>query len=133
MDKVRTVWSYGVTYGQRGSGLFSSQPTLEGALARAFRDASYYLSIGYTDVRVDGITESCVSCCGEGKTLNHRGKQVKCKACGGKGTFGHVPGFNCALDDSIRIGNTCCDPFGTLWSLSTRLAMTRMDGRINDV
>ena len=61
---MKTIWTYGVSYGSKGSLTSSCAPTLSDALSGAFRDAAYYLSIGHDNVAVTGLEERCGACGG---------------------------------------------------------------------
>jgi len=109
---MKTIWTYGVSYGHNGGLISSCSSTLSTALSGAFRDAIYYLSIGHDNVAVTGLEERCAACGGDGTVLGGRCRRIRCQDCQGEGIVSMFPGFRVVLDKFVRITNTACDPIG---------------------
>ena len=68
----------------RGTASMAAAPTMNAALAGAFRDASYYLgSCGYERVTIEA-REVCSTCNGDGTVRKARGGVKRCPGCKGK-------------------------------------------------
>jgi hypothetical protein len=96
--KPATYWLWDVqTYfdGGKGCSVHSGEPTLERAMAAAYRDASYYiLECGYEATIT--ISERCVRCEGTcSVTIGKRSPHERtCPSCRGKGRFQTIGPFD---------------------------------------
>ena len=93
-----TYWQYSVSVtrsdGKRDHGIvLASKPTFLSSLADAITQASYYVSIGYTEVTIE-LEEICALCCGAGQIVKPRkrgfGVRKTCPDCKGKSVVTRV-------------------------------------------
>ena len=89
---MKTTWSVSVAVDGRNI-LSTGDTTLELALERGIRSASYYKAI-YPDkmVTIQDTIEQCATCWNTGKVnrMNGRIRKVRCPECKGKGAQGRL-------------------------------------------
>jgi hypothetical protein len=102
-----TYWQYSVSItrqdGRRDHGIVcGGKPTFLATIADAITQASYYVSIGYTEVTID-LEEICALCCGAGQVVKPKrrgfGVRKTCPDCKGKSvanSVGPIPINLCA-------------------------------------
>ena len=93
-----TYWKYSVSItrpdGRRDHGIvLGNKPTFLATIAEAITQASYYVSLGYTDVTID-LKEICALCDGTGQVFKPKkrgfGVRKTCPDCKGKGVVNSV-------------------------------------------
>jgi hypothetical protein len=93
-----TYWHYPVSItcpdGRRDEGIvFGWKPTFLATIADAITQASYYVSLGYTDVTIE-LKEICALCCGAGQVIKPKkrgfGVRKTCPDCKGNSVVTRV-------------------------------------------